>query len=560
MSLVGVSFTFVCCGILLIWEGEMSDITRNVSENTAGGSSESFRYQDSCSTADNDLERVESENYMYESESDDEQEEDYDRKTLEKAEKALEFTEFHEESQSEDTARRNDITEIPEGSLWNDEHDHSNCSLGVYPDVRKLFLQQAINIQELLGEGTDLDDVIAILVHFGFQQEPIRQHILNGGKLALQCEARVTFGKAQCPLRFLDECPILLEEDVPYTQCDALPCGHYASNEGWRGYLEEQVSNKGCLQLLCPVCNTERVRRRMFRNHCDTSKLQRYDKFLLNAFIEATPAIKYCPNNACSSIVFGQVPDKSSSVVCTCGYVYCFGCLNDVHRPVSCRLAREWLKDFIVDYTPAWLESNTKQCPQCDQPIEKNQGCDHMFCDPKAGGCGKRFNWSSASATRVADTPTHSVRKDHFVYAEKFVACNRNERLARLAFEETLSLEKQWANRDGIRIPSTLSDACRILFKGHRIIKWTYVYDFYKDEDNHTAALVDDWRQRVEQSVRCLDDKMKSCKLGSFLKGILPRDRLDQLLTEVKRQAEHTNSVMRNMCDGIEQDASYQAN
>eukprot|EP00438_Fugacium_kawagutii_P028640 Skav218554 [mRNA] locus=scaffold2599:268401:272231:- [translate_table: standard] len=39
-----------------------------------------------------------------------------------------------------------------------------------------------------------------------------------------------------------------------------------------------------------------------------------------------------------------------------------------------------------------WIKANTKLCPKCQNPIEKNGGCMHMTCR-KPGGCGHEFCW-----------------------------------------------------------------------------------------------------------------------------------------------------------------------
>lgn len=39
------------------------------------------------------------------------------------------------------------------------------------------------------------------------------------------------------------------------------------------------------------------------------------------------------------------------------------------------------------------LTANTKHCPMCRSPIEKNQGCNHMTCLRNKGGCGHEFCW-----------------------------------------------------------------------------------------------------------------------------------------------------------------------
>ena len=40
-----------------------------------------------------------------------------------------------------------------------------------------------------------------------------------------------------------------------------------------------------------------------------------------------------------------------------------------------------------------WIIANTKKCPKCRKPIEKNQGCNHMTCRKTAQGCGHEFCW-----------------------------------------------------------------------------------------------------------------------------------------------------------------------
>jgi len=40
-----------------------------------------------------------------------------------------------------------------------------------------------------------------------------------------------------------------------------------------------------------------------------------------------------------------------------------------------------------------WNGSNMQACPECHTIIQKQSGCNHMTCQPGAGGCGHNFCW-----------------------------------------------------------------------------------------------------------------------------------------------------------------------
>merc|ERR1711964_572897 len=48
-----------------------------------------------------------------------------------------------------------------------------------------------------------------------------------------------------------------------------------------------------------------------------------------------------------------------------------------------------------------WKKENTKPCPGCDKPIEKNQGCNHMTC----AVCQCEFCWTCGGPYVAAKTP-----------------------------------------------------------------------------------------------------------------------------------------------------------
>lgn len=57
---------------------------------------------------------------------------------------------------------------------------------------------------------------------------------------------------------------------------------------------------------------------------------------------------------------------------------------------VDCVTVGMWLRKNSAESENAnWILANTKPCPKCKRPIEKNQGCMHMVCSQ----CRSEFCW-----------------------------------------------------------------------------------------------------------------------------------------------------------------------
>ena len=79
----------------------------------------------------------------------------------------------------------------------------------------------------------------------------------------------------------------------------------------------------------------------------------------------------------------------------------CRECLGEAHAPSACAQWRQWLAKISevrpeeLEATSAesedaanclWLVTNSKPCPNCRSPIQKNEGCNHMKCS-KVNNC-----------------------------------------------------------------------------------------------------------------------------------------------------------------------------
>jgi len=107
--------------------------------------------------------------------------------------------------------------------------------------------------------------------------------------------------------------------------------------------------------------------------------------------------MKYCPSTDCVFIIKCERKNRNEPVVCLCGFKFCFLCHDyDIgdHVPATCQMVEWWLKKASDESENVqWIIANTKKCPNCRKPIEKNGGCMHMTCQKHAGGCGFEFCW-----------------------------------------------------------------------------------------------------------------------------------------------------------------------
>ncbi|MGH7974306.1 MAG: hypothetical protein ACREBR_02175, partial [bacterium] len=86
---------------------------------------------------------------------------------------------------------------------------------------------------------------------------------------------------------------------------------------------------------------------------------------------------------------------------------FCFACKTVPHHwPASCDVVEKWIDKISVEMGlligrkddeegagnadnsetfqdvahRLWIKANTRPCPKCKAPIEKNDGCNHMIC------------------------------------------------------------------------------------------------------------------------------------------------------------------------------------
>jgi hypothetical protein len=132
-----------------------------------------------------------------------------------------------------------------------------------------------------------------------------------------------------------------------------------------------------------PTCGSDTLHRKIIEK--DTLFL------VLSSFYHSQ--LKWCPSPDCSFAVKTACRVTEPRLVnCKCGAKFCVCCGEEWHEPSTCFALRQWLRKGERDGpTLQWIASNTKECPKCHVPIEKDGGCNHVLC--KSPSCRYDFCW-----------------------------------------------------------------------------------------------------------------------------------------------------------------------
>ena len=181
----------------------------------------------------------------------------------------------------------------------------------------------------------------------------------------------------------------------------SLNCGHQFCDECWTEYLKEKIKlplnalQVKCPQMGCTCIVYENLYSKYLKNN---NSIKNLNIAIYQNFINKNDDIKKCPNENCDLFIKSN-KHYEREIICLCGTSFCYKCLNFPHFPCTCDIVQKWCeitKNYYYissdeELNNKWIKANTKKCPNCHQNIEKNKGCNYMFCDPKVGGCGHAF-------------------------------------------------------------------------------------------------------------------------------------------------------------------------
>lgn len=404
-------------------------------------------------------------------------------------------------------------------------------------------------------------------------------------------------------------CGICMSSISSFEKPVDMSCGHDFCRACWEEFLNLKIQEGEAHNIFCPAYDCfQLVPVEVIESVVSIEMDRRYLQFDIKAFVENNSAIHWCPVAGCERAVRlnTQGPGTSSAdplsfpllrapaVDCGKGHLFCWECRGEAHEPCDCDVWKLWLQK-VTEMKPEelagvseayedaanclWLLSNSKPCPTCKSPIQKNEGCNHMQC----AKCKYDFCWicleewkkhssstggyyrctryeviqqveeQSKEMTEEAEKKHKSFQElDRFMhYYTRFKnhehSYQLEQRLLKTAKEKMEQLSRALSGREGGPPDTTfIEDAVLELLKTRRILKCSYPYGFFLEPKSTKKEIyelmqtdlemvTEDLAQKVNRPylrtprhkiirAACLVQQKRQEFLASVARGVAPND------------------------------------
>jgi hypothetical protein len=197
----------------------------------------------------------------------------------------------------------------------------------------------------------------------------------------------------------------------------------------------------GCIE---PGCTNhwgwDFVMRYMPAEALEKFNMEMFDVWKHDALIK--PITCMSPGCGAMGLPDPQAPGYPQIACNTCAFRSCAVCLIPWHKDLTCaehaaKQVDERMSDPEKDTLKLMQTKDGKRCPNCYLVIEKDGGCDSMFCT----GCNKYFNWATAgkSSLLIMYMLSTNTREQHQQCSEL-----RKQILSPARTRTAITLQVQW--------------------------------------------------------------------------------------------------------------------
>ncbi|ENN79423.1 hypothetical protein YQE_04067, partial [Dendroctonus ponderosae] len=351
-----------------------------------------------------------------------------------------------------------------------------------------------------------------------------------------------------------------------------MSCRHFFCKSCWQSYLTTKIQDGDAHHILCPAFECHiLVPVEFIEKLVSPEMARRYLQFDIKAFVESNKTIKWCPIPACGRAVrlpeAEQTPGKtyanrkalpltSHAVDCGNAHFFCWECLGDAHAPCGCEQWQQWHRK-IAEIKPEelstacmgteeaanclWLVTNSKPCPNCRSPIQKNEGCNHMKCSKckfdfcwvcqeswkrHSSATGGYFRCNRFEAVRKADEKQGSLVNEAIEkntelqeitrFLHYYTRFRNHENSQKMEEPLLTSVRKKMEvlasslgiNKEEAIESSTkfIEDGVRELLKARRVLCGSYAYGYYLEDDGYNKHIFESMQNELEESTEKLSE------------------------------------------------------
>ncbi|XP_071144243.1 ankyrin repeat and IBR domain-containing protein 1-like [Mytilus edulis] len=393
------------------------------------------------------------------------------------------------------------------------------------------------------------------------------------------------------------ECDICTSSFITNEDPVQMACLHQFCKDCWQIYLDLKIQEGEAHNITCPAYDCMKlVSVEVIESVVSRAMARRYLQFDIKAFVESNPNIKWCPFPGCGQAVkmpetYIKLPsDTSKAVDCGKGHLFCWECLGEAHEPASCENWKKWYNK-IAEIRPEelrtteeetenaanclWLVTNSKSCPNCKSPIQKNEGCNHMKCckckydfcwvclDPwkrHNSSTGGYFKCNRYEAVKVVNEKVNKAQneaEDHNTsmqelnkFVHYYTRFKNHENSYKLE-EPLLSTTKNKMMKlaEAVTDIATanaetkfVEDAVHQLLKARRVLKCSYVYGYYLDGPGYKKIVFEFMQTELEECTEILSQMVNRLYLRTPRKRIIEQAQIVQ-----RKRQEFLSAIMKGL-------------
>ena len=186
------------------------------------------------------------------------------------------------------------------------------------------------------------------------------------------------------------ECEVCMD-DLCQEDLANLACTHVLCKGCLKDSILENINNR-IVDIKCPCEDCEQLLNLddILNVLADEELKSKFLRLFGQSYVDNNKNTAWCPGTDCEVAFRCKEFHNNYNVECSKGHKSCFNCQGTWHDPLDCDMLKKWIKKCNDDSETAnWIGANTKECPKCKAQIEKNGGCNHMWC----GKCKYEFCW-----------------------------------------------------------------------------------------------------------------------------------------------------------------------